>query len=517
MAQRNISDYYQICKKKNDDLHAIKLDKTRETGNVGKTDPPTKRKKIDDAIAEDSPLFKKQKAGLIFDAEPNQTASGTCPVCPLFVPTKSPPGSQQSILKWARNTNKLNRVVNHGYPNSNLIQVIPQQLPELLDRTGAFPLIATPECKAKRRLFCDLAELRDKIKSKATDGWMRKLKEFQEMILPCIKSNVVPISPLKHCKQQKQRKATAFELISLSPRKLLESLPKLSWKSSNQLAIQKPNEPVENSEEAPDGEPKEEAAEQAKEPAGLPKVQLPSALSLSPLSLGSASDRRKKKDRGLDLPESYLKLEKIFSHLETMITVMYNRQETCTFDKAKAGVQKMTKEDFNLKHLAQLLTIYPNAYKLSYEKLTSIEKLSSAKKGYCLVIKPNVLTSKMIPYTNQMRMNEFTENLHQFAKKVHADYLASLNEPVHVNSCELTRWHPSFIFPRVPEAELPAPPTESPTIKSIRDFWLKVKLEHKSDGPKPACAIGDNRLKIKQGLLKGLSQDLLDKVSVYLN
>ena len=483
MAQKNISDYYQFVKKNLDVLNSL----SNKISNAEATSTPTKRKNTDDEQLDNceqtagSRLFKRQKASLIFDTE-------LSPIEPSVrsTPTKSPPiRGQQSILKWVKSTNKLNRIINHGFPNSDLIQIIPCQLPDLPVRLNAFPQTTGSECKAKKRLFNDgFAELHDQIKSKATDGWLWKCRAFQETVSKCkpktSRRSVLPIG-----EKQVQRKAAATDLIRSSPRKCIQTISQLFFcKSNNEPAAKKLDESV------------------------VKCIEAPAKKSEDELPLGSPPDK------GLVLPEKYLKLATTFNHLETVVTIMYNRQETCTFDKAKEGVQKLTKKNFDRTHLAQMLTIYPNAYKLNYEKLTSIAKVNNDRKDYSLVIKPNVLSSKMIPYTNRMRMNEFQENLLQFAKKAHNDYLLSQAEPVLVNSAELVRWHPSFIFPDIPEAKLPEQPIESPAAKSIRDFWFKLKFEQES--PKSACAPVDNSTKIKKGVLKGISQNLLDRVSVFM-
>lgn len=452
MSQRSIREYYSFRKKK--------LSSTFHKQNEEKTSTPAKKQKVDDGLLDSEliqatvdRLFMPQQASLVIDTETNSpiASNSRTTLDPIKSPEKSPCapqseeqdvfkrpvspaskakrkleqapcvkqseskrfkdaaifGGQQSILKWAKNTNKWNRILNPGYPNSDLIKVIPRQLPDLVLPVRLSPVAAAPsptanssiECKAKKRLEDETA----------------------------------------------------------SPR------------------------------------------------------------SLSPPNLNSPPA----KDRGLELPKKYLQLATTFNHLETVITIMYNRQETCTFDKAKQGVQKLTKKDFDLSHLAQILTIYPNAYKLNYEKLTSIGRLNVTWNGLQLVIKPNVLSNKMIPYTSQMRRNEFNENLLRFAKKAHCDYLRSLDEPVPVDGTELVRWHPSFIFPNVSEAELPEQPVENEATRSIRKFWSKLNFEHSGDNLKPVpgaaghmCVTEGARIKIKEGVLKGLSQGFLDKVSV---
>lgn len=400
-------------------------------------------------------------------------------------------------------------------------------------------------CAAKRRLFgVDPEEVRDKIKTKATGDFWQKLKEFQECLWKSVPFNLL-FTHQYETRAQVKRKAVADYSTRSSPRKFLEAKlsagkskspikkPANKRKANSKAAVEQPKRtPEKRKRPAKNASPPSLSPLKLNSPPSLSPLKLssPPSLSppsLSPLNLNSPSAKSTiepptkppVKDRGLELPEKYLQLAATFGHLETVITLMYNRQETCTFDKAKQGVQKLTKKDFDLSHLAQILTIYPNAYKLNYEKLTSIETLKVARSGLQLVIKPNVLCTKIIPYTSRMRMNEFNENLLAFAKKAHSDYLRSLDEPVSVNDNELVRWHPSFVFPNISKAELPEQPTENSATRSIREFWSKLNIE-KGD-PKPVTeaagrATEGDQVKIKKGVLKGLSQSFLDKVSICL-
>ena len=212
-------------------------------------------------------------------------------------------------------------------------------------------------------------------------------------------------------------------------------------------------------------------------------------------------------EKDLNLPDRYLELAKVFNHLDRVVTIMFNRQEACTFKKVKQAIQRTTKREFTLSHLAQMLTIYPNAYKLNYDD------------QHQLAISPNVLTTKMTPYSILSRRNEFKDNLFQFAKRMHSDYLLSLDESVQLNDLELVRWHPNFIFPNIPESKLPE---KAPLVSnlnnqtsSISDFWSsKLNLQNANNQTtiSPTSSSSSSSEKIKNGVLRGLSQNFLDKV-----
>lgn len=87
----------------------------------------------------------------------------------------------------------------------------------------------------------------------------------------------------------------------------------------------------------------------------------------------------------LTLPKTYSMLLDCFKGSDTIVKFLHNRDEVCTFLKLKMGIQNITKQTFAHKHLAQLKTVYPEAYTMRYEKL-----FIDFKNDYHLIISPNM-------------------------------------------------------------------------------------------------------------------------------
>lgn len=71
--------------------------------------------------------------------------------------------------------------------------------------------------------------------------------------------------------------------------------------------------------------------------------------------------------------------------------MLFNRKEKITFKKLKPAVQELLRRNLNLDHIAQIKSIYPDAFEFNQEK---IRNFGSATKvpTYDLVITPSVET-----------------------------------------------------------------------------------------------------------------------------
>lgn len=67
--------------------------------------------------------------------------------------------------------------------------------------------------------------------------------------------------------------------------------------------------------------------------------------------------------------------------------MLYNRKEVVTFNKLKPAVQELLRRNFTLEHLAQIKTIYPEAFVFNQEKLRNFGSTSKQDK-YELVVVP---------------------------------------------------------------------------------------------------------------------------------
>ena len=71
----------------------------------------------------------------------------------------------------------------------------------------------------------------------------------------------------------------------------------------------------------------------------------------------------------LPLPKAYSLLFDAFKASDTIVKLLFNRGEICTFQKLKKGIENITKHTFSLNHLSQIKTVYPQAYLIKQEKL----------------------------------------------------------------------------------------------------------------------------------------------------
>ncbi|CAG5124800.1 unnamed protein product [Candidula unifasciata] len=175
----------------------------------------------------------------------------------------------------------------------------------------------------------------------------------------------------------------------------------------------------------------------------------------------------------LSLPYTYRLLESTFQAMDTVVSMMHNRSEMCTFSKLKAAVQNMTKKNFEETTVGQIKTIVPDAYIFRQEN--NIPTFGHKTSGYQLTVeaslgedagtneaaktstgKPTFTASALLK-----RKLRFKNNLLTYLKHIHKEFLASLKYPLSVPDDKLTRWHPHFQLDKVAQvvaAPLPQPP-----------------------------------------------------------
>uniref|UniRef100_A0A3B3HTS3 Chromatin licensing and DNA replication factor 1 n=1 Tax=Oryzias latipes TaxID=8090 RepID=A0A3B3HTS3_ORYLA len=240
---------------------------------------------------------------------------------------------------------------------------------------------------------------------------------------------------------------------------------------------------------------------------------------------------------GLVLPLHFRLLAEMFRSMDTVVAMLYNRCETATFAKVQQGVQDMTHRRFEQNHVAQIRTVFPEAYALKQEK--NIPTFSSGiKKGeYQLTVEPIIVSdhSQARPVLSASLLLErrrvFHQNLISLVKQHHQEFLSSLVPPVSVPEDRLTRWHPRFnvdLVPAVPVSPLPEPPHRETlsTAQEVLDrarLLINPKMEKalisaaQQVQPRPAqgsvCAQkAAEPVAPVPGSLKGVSQSLLDRI-----
>lgn len=530
MPQKNIWDFYSICKKKLDRLHNKKLNQSNQLRNATTTQNSTRspiKRLVNEKVLTVKLDEKLKNDKLLLDNEHIRLSSS---------PKKGPNGSngkqlklsvdaetRQIILKSKTIIDQVKspvRVYDYAAIKDEFIFKKPlspaprskRKTPDEFKQVRELGDFKVPDsCRVKKRLFdSNPDDLKTKFSSNVE--LFNKLKDFQKKSSITSRFNVSFYSPSKSVKDQEERRAKSNEIINYSPKKYLENkLKNLSPKSASSIRIS--SNCIENQP------PVQSSLDSFLNRSLNSSFNLPLFSSISPLK-PKTPDTNIETKIDLNLPNKYIELVKLFSNLETVISILYNRQESSKFNKIKSCVEKMTKREFDLKHLAQIVTIYPNAYLLEYDKFVNMND-SPDKSVNELVVRPNLLSDRMAPYTIQTRISEFKDRLFQFAKQKHSDYLLTLEEPIILNSLELVRWHPSFQFPDIPEAKLPKSLTiidSSPIGSPVSKFWssrLNIESNKKSkDKIDDEQKIDNNDSKIKEGVLKGISHSFLAKVKM---
>ncbi|XP_043266481.1 DNA replication factor Cdt1 isoform X2 [Venturia canescens] len=173
----------------------------------------------------------------------------------------------------------------------------------------------------------------------------------------------------------------------------------------------------------------------------------------------------------LPLPYNYKFIAEAFRCVDTVAAMLFNRKEVVTFNKLKPAVQELLRRNFTLEHLAQIKTIYPEAFVFSQEKLRNFGSTSKQDR-YELVVTPivepknekqttnpdNVLKSAseigMGPGVMLERRRKFYKSLLDKVKDEHEKFLLSLETPMRIPKEKITRWHPEFDVEKCPSIEL---------------------------------------------------------------
>ncbi|TNN12231.1 DNA replication factor Cdt1 [Schistosoma japonicum] len=175
----------------------------------------------------------------------------------------------------------------------------------------------------------------------------------------------------------------------------------------------------------------------------------------------------------LVLPHNLRVLLELFRSCDTVVSMLHNRKELCSFDKLQPAVQEIVRRNFEETHVGQFLTIYPMVYFLRYEK--QLDKFTHRSNGnYVLVLSPNLRTdgtqighdspSKgFLPFTGTrliQRRNRFHSLLLNLVLKSHREFLISelgIDPSKLPEDSSLRRWHPKFPLESAVTSILPSP------------------------------------------------------------
>ncbi|XP_046326589.2 DNA replication factor Cdt1-like [Haliotis rufescens] len=242
----------------------------------------------------------------------------------------------------------------------------------------------------------------------------------------------------------------------------------------------------------------------------------------------------------LTLPYKYKLLMEMFRGMDTVVSMMHNRSEICTFSKLKVAVQTMTKRNFEQRNVKQIKHVYPSGYHYRQERVPcygkkmsdyqlTVEANLSGNPGGCL--KSGNKDGKLNFNATQLlqRKQTFHNNLISIVRHHHQEFLANLSRPLNIPESKITRWHPTFHVDEVPEVEL-SPLPEPPNVNKYQT--ARDVLEHTRGKliPKVEQALADVaknspssvKTEIKQELnaptsnaapaMKGVPSSLLERI-----
>ncbi|XP_076807943.1 DNA replication factor Cdt1-like [Clavelina lepadiformis] len=220
--------------------------------------------------------------------------------------------------------------------------------------------------------------------------------------------------------------------------------------------------------------------------------------------------------RGLSLPYKFKVLQEMFKSADTVISMLFNRQETATWLKVQGAVKDMIRKTFQQKDLGKIAHVFPTAYKYRQERGVPTYNDCMKKTDYQLTIEP-VLPEKETSYGEGVpkltsgllvqRRHHFHLKMLEIVKQHHQQFLNELDPPLKVNSDELRRWHPQFALdkvPDIPSAELPSPPDqEQRKCCSAKDALEKTKGRLTKKAIEALCKVAEKYTPEKTGKLSG--------------
>ncbi|XP_069112716.1 DNA replication factor Cdt1-like [Argopecten irradians] len=239
----------------------------------------------------------------------------------------------------------------------------------------------------------------------------------------------------------------------------------------------------------------------------------------------------------LTMPYKYRLLGDVFRSMDTVVSMLHNRTEACTFSKLKAAVQSMTKRNFEEKHVGQVKTVYPTAYTFRQQK--GIPDFTSNKPaGWQLTLEANLdqddMKQKKTNFSPKDLMDRrcvFQNKMLSIVKRHHKEFLAKLDKPLTIPDDKITRWHPKFSVDEVPDIEVSELPKPEVTHKytTARDVLeaqrgqLPIKVEQALENVAltskesikqevKAETKADTGSASNNTQYKGIPQSLLDKI-----
>ncbi|KAG0076454.1 hypothetical protein BGZ93_000955 [Podila epicladia] len=174
--------------------------------------------------------------------------------------------------------------------------------------------------------------------------------------------------------------------------------------------------------------------------------------------------QEKLKDTALPMPGHMKTLTAIFKGLEDLIVFNKSQGQLCFYHRLKKPVQVQSSRNFEIKHLAQLRTVWPDGYKFTQspclfegQRVQSvlIEQLAPKEEP----------TGYFVPRAER-RSKAFLEHMQAYIQHYHKKFLES-SDPPRTDTYPHS-WHPDFDLENVPPIEEGVPLLKPVIVDSSR-------------------------------------------------
>ncbi|XP_003741852.1 DNA replication factor Cdt1 [Galendromus occidentalis] len=223
----------------------------------------------------------------------------------------------------------------------------------------------------------------------------------------------------------------------------------------------------------------------------------------------------------LPLPAHYEKLFNGFTASDTVVSMFHNRKELCRLEKLSQAVRKMTRNNFGLPEVSKILTVKPDAYKITVEQHRFLD--TTAKMHHIV----DFAEAPEGPKFLMQRKSEFKEKLILNVARYHQQFIDKHMPGSEIPMEALKRWHPKFRLDEIPditEAEVPKLPdsSETPKAKDILErvrgkFSVRIEKALESLAEKQRKTDGNNNESPGQEssderAVHGVSKSLLERI-----
>lgn len=244
--------------------------------------------------------------------------------------------------------------------------------------------------------------------------------------------------------------------------------------------------------------------------------KVPAYKRLAYLTKKSTADESGELD--LPLPYKYRKMLEVFKKIDYFAWVYLKRHETCTFEKLKQSIEQSTHRLFDQDSLLSILSVPgPKWFQLDRQVCKGKSQLTITP-VYC---DSNKCVNSATNLTE--REKEYVRCLLELTRREHLKFLAEMKIQLPAGK-SIFRWHPMFRLDSVPDiapnrALLPKQEVTTDPNSILNYCIRKSKAQNEVVQPEPKPGEESSpvkRDKVKRGLLKGISVELLNKVSLGL-